>query len=65
VLQAPGVRETTLLFGPEGGLEPDERHALLAAGWQPARLAGTTLRFETAGLAAAAVVRAAQMLRET
>lgn len=60
-----GLKECALLFGPEGGLEADEREALIATGWRPARLAATTLRFETAGIAAVAVVRAAQMLRET
>jgi 16S rRNA (uracil1498-N3)-methyltransferase len=59
------VPECSLLFGPEGGLEVEERNALLGAGWRPACLAATTLRFETAGIAAVAVVRAAQMLRET
>jgi len=33
------------------GLDEDELNALLAAGWQRARVASTTLRFETAGLA--------------
>jgi 16S rRNA (uracil1498-N3)-methyltransferase len=50
-----------LVFGPEGGLEPGERERLAAAEWMPASLGRTTLRFETAGLAAAAVVRAAQL----
>lgn len=50
-----------LLFGPEGGLEPAERELLEANGWLPARLAETTLRFETAGIAAIAVVRAVQL----
>lgn len=62
---ASDVKECALLFGPEGGLDGDERYALIAAGWKPAKLATTTLRFETAGIAAAAVVRAAQLLRET
>jgi 16S rRNA (uracil1498-N3)-methyltransferase len=49
-----------LLFGPEGGVEPDERAMLEANGWQRATLGGSTLRFETAGIAAIAVTRAAQ-----
>jgi 16S rRNA (uracil1498-N3)-methyltransferase len=53
--------EPVLLFGPEGGLEADERDALIRAGWLPVRLATTTLRFETAGIAAVAAVRAAQL----
>jgi 16S rRNA (uracil1498-N3)-methyltransferase len=51
-----------LLFGPEGGLEPDERDMLITQGWRPARLASTTLRFETAGIAAVAVFRTLRML---
>lgn len=52
-----------ILFGPEGGLEASERDALIAQGWRPARLASTTLRFETAGIAAVAVCRNLHMLR--
>ena len=47
-----------VVIGSEGGLETDEFEALVAAGWRPSRLAGNTLRFETAGIAAAAVLRA-------
>ena len=46
------------VIGPEGGFEPDELRALTTAGWRAVRLAGNTLRFETAGIAAAAVLRA-------
>jgi 16S rRNA (uracil1498-N3)-methyltransferase len=60
LLRVAGARPTALLFGPEGGVEPDEREILLARGWTPARLADTVLRFETAGIAGLAVVRAAQ-----
>lgn len=49
----------TIALGPEGGLEDDERSRLSAAGWMPVSLGGTTLRFETAGIAALAIVRAA------
>jgi 16S rRNA (uracil1498-N3)-methyltransferase len=48
-----------VVIGPEGGLELNELDALIAAGWQRSRLAGNTLRFETAGIAAAALMRAA------
>ena len=51
---------TAIAVGPEGGLEPVERDELAACGWRAASLGGTTLRFETAGVAAAAMVRAAQ-----
>lgn len=47
-----------VLVGPEGGLAPSERAALLADGWTPLRLAPNVLRFETAALAAAALIQA-------
>jgi 16S rRNA (uracil1498-N3)-methyltransferase len=56
-------REPVILFGPEGGIEADERARLAEAGWQTASLADTVLRFETAGVAALAVCRA-QLLEE-
>jgi 16S rRNA (uracil1498-N3)-methyltransferase len=57
-------KEPVVLLGPEGGIEADELAFLEAKGWRPARLASTTLRFETAGLAAIAVIRAAQLISE-
>jgi 16S rRNA (uracil1498-N3)-methyltransferase len=53
-----------LLFGPEGGMEPHERQHLEASGWKSATLATSTLRFETAGIAGLAVLRAAYIQRE-
>jgi 16S rRNA (uracil1498-N3)-methyltransferase len=50
-----------VLFGPEGGVEAAEREFLLANGWQLASLAENVLRFETAGIAAIAVVRALRL----
>lgn len=47
----------TLALGPEGGLDPDERDAFLQSGWRPASLGPNVLRFETAALAALAIVR--------
>ena len=55
--------EPVLLVGPEGGIEPQELSALIDAGWRTASLASTMLRFETAGVAGIAVVRAAQLQR--
>ncbi|MDQ4081016.1 MAG: RsmE family RNA methyltransferase [Gemmatimonadota bacterium] len=49
----------TIALGPEGGLADDERSRLSRAGWIPVSLGATTLRFETAGVAALAIVRAA------
>jgi 16S rRNA (uracil1498-N3)-methyltransferase len=57
-------KEPTVLLGPEGGIEADELAFLEAHGWRPACLASTTLRFETAGIAAIAVIRAAQLISE-
>jgi 16S rRNA (uracil1498-N3)-methyltransferase len=47
----------TIAIGPEGGLEPNEVAALVAAHFQPVRLGGNILRFETAAVAALAIVR--------
>lgn len=46
-----------VLAGPEGGIEPDEMERLVAGGWERARLGDTTLRFETAALAAVAILQ--------
>jgi len=48
----------SIALGPEGGLEPDERARFLAAGWRTASLGANVLRFETAGIAALALIRA-------
>lgn len=50
----------TLLVGPEGGIEDDELELLEKNGWRRARLGASTLRFETAAVAAIGVIRAAQ-----
>ena len=44
-------------LGPEGGLEGRERAAFLAEGWQPVSLGANVLRFETAAIAALAILR--------
>jgi len=49
-----GDAPLTVVVGPEGGLTGAERERLLAAGFEPIRLAAHTLRFETAAVAAAA-----------
>jgi 16S rRNA (uracil1498-N3)-methyltransferase len=56
------LRETlrppvAIALGPEGGLEGDERARFAAAGWRSASLGANVLRFETAGIAALALVR--------
>ena len=47
--------------GPEGGFERTELDVATASGWRLASVATTTLRFETALIAAAAVIRATQL----
>jgi 16S rRNA (uracil1498-N3)-methyltransferase len=55
----PAAGEVVLVVGPEGGISPDERDRLTAAGAHLARLGPTVLRTSTAGTVAAAVVLAA------
>lgn len=50
-------RPVIIALGPEGGLEPAELEALVAAGFQTGGLGRTTLRFETAAVSAVATVR--------
>lgn len=49
-----GEEAVVLLVGPEGGLTEEERSACGDAGFQPAALGPTVLRFETAAVAALA-----------
>ena len=51
----------TAVIGPEGGFTPDERVALVSAGFGPVALGPLTLRFETAALAAAAAIGTARL----
>lgn len=52
----PPFAALTVVVGPEGGLTDPERQVFLTAQFVPVRLAPDLLRFETAALAAAAVV---------
>jgi 16S rRNA (uracil1498-N3)-methyltransferase len=54
--QLPPDVPLVVVVGPEGGLVPAERQVFLDAGFRRVRLAPDLLRFETAALAAAAVV---------
>ena len=47
-----------LALGPEGGLDTVEREAFVASGWRLASLGDNVLRFETAGIAGLALLRA-------
>jgi len=49
----------TIAVGPEGGIEPDELDRFRAARFRPVSLGANVLRFETAAVAALAIVRAA------
>ena len=48
----------SIAVGPEGGLDTRERDEMIEGGFTPVSLVGGTLRFETAGIAALAIVRA-------
>jgi 16S rRNA (uracil1498-N3)-methyltransferase len=56
-----GDTPLTVVVGPEGGLTAAERERLVAAGFEAIRLAGHTLRFETAAVAAAAAAVAGRL----
>lgn len=58
LVSLPSPDAPVLLLGPEGGLEASESAELEENGWRLGSLADTTLRFETAGVAAVAVCRA-------
>lgn len=47
----------SIALGPEGGLSDAEREQFASAGWQAVSLNTNVLRFETAGIAALAIVR--------
>jgi 16S rRNA (uracil1498-N3)-methyltransferase len=52
----------TIALGPEGGMEPAERDVFLGAAFLPVTLGASTLRFETAGVAAVAIAGATHAL---
>jgi 16S rRNA (uracil1498-N3)-methyltransferase len=52
------ARSVLALVGPEGGFTEGERQRMLAAGAVPCRVAASTLRVETAAIAAAAIILA-------
>ncbi len=58
LLEVPLTGPVVVAVGPEGGLDPKERAELVEGGFQPVSLVGSTLRFETAGIAGLALVRA-------
>ena len=58
IIGVPMTTPVTIALGPEGGMEPAERDALIGAAFLPVRLGDSTLRFETAGVAAVAIAAA-------
>lgn len=63
ILRSAIAPPVTVAVGPEGGIESDEREQFVAAGWTPVSIADSVLRFETAAVAALAIVRAAMQSR--
>jgi 16S rRNA (uracil1498-N3)-methyltransferase len=59
MLRGTVVPPVTLALGPEGGIDADEQAELVAAGYRPVSVAPHVLRFETAGIAAVTLARAA------
>ena len=57
LIAAPVEAPCSIAIGPEGGFLPREKEEMIEGGFQPVSLAGGTLRFETAGIAALAIVR--------
>ncbi len=62
IAQVPFRAPVTIALGPEGGMEPAERDLFIGAAFLPVRLVGSTLRFETAGVAAVAIAAASLAL---
>jgi len=58
LIGVPMTTPVTIALGPEGGMEPAERDAFIGAAFLPVRLGDSTLRFETAGVAAVAIAAA-------
>ena len=58
IIGVPMTSPVTIALGPEGGMEPAERDAFIGAAFLPVRLGDSTLRFETAGVAAVAIAAA-------
>jgi 16S rRNA (uracil1498-N3)-methyltransferase len=59
---ADATSPAALVIGPEGGFEPDELSLATSLGWVKAALGSSILRFETAVIAGAAVIRANQYI---
>jgi 16S rRNA (uracil1498-N3)-methyltransferase len=62
IIGVPMRAPITIALGPEGGIEQSERDAFIGAAFLPVKLGDSTLRFETAGVAAVAIAAASQAL---
>jgi 16S rRNA (uracil1498-N3)-methyltransferase len=51
----PMKAPVTIALGPEGGIEQAEKNVFIGAAYLPVKLSESTLRFETAGVAAVAI----------
>jgi 16S rRNA (uracil1498-N3)-methyltransferase len=58
MIRVPMKGPITIALGPEGGMEPAERDTFIGAAFLPVKLGESTLRFETAGVAAVAIAAA-------
>ena len=58
IVGVPMRAPITIALGPEGGMEQIERDAFIGASFLPVKLGDSTLRFETAGVAAVAIAAA-------
>ena len=58
IVGVPMRAPITIALGPEGGMEPAERDLFIGAAFLPVKLGSSTLRFETAGVAAVAIAAA-------
>jgi 16S rRNA (uracil1498-N3)-methyltransferase len=62
MLAAAHAAPVSIAFGPEGGVDDDERALMIDADFTPVSLADGILRFETAGVAGLALARASLAL---
>ena len=62
IVGVPMRTPVTIALGPEGGMEQSERDAFIGAAFLPVKLGDSTLRFETAGVAAVAIAAASLAL---
>jgi len=62
IVGVPMRTPITIALGPEGGMEQSERDAFIGAAFLPVKLGDSTLRFETAGVAAVAIAAASLVL---